>query len=850
MSTAEATTEIEALDHLSLFALGLDEVRRLSGREWTDHNVHDPGITTLELLAFALTELSYRATYPIADLLASATGNRAAMNRQFFSARQILPSAPLTLADYRRLLIDLEGVKNAWVAPATQTLWADTVRGALQMDAPEDPRGFVRVELRGLYRVMLEYMDGLTAAERTATEARARRCLHANRNLCEDFVGFGGVLEQRFILCGEVELEPGADLARVNAEILFAVQQYMSPPVRQYTLAEMRARVDEDGNPYGTEDIFEGPALEHGFIDAAELAAAELRTELRLSDVISAVMDVEGVLAVRELLVQPAAPAPKPDSKWRIPVTAGMKATLDADASRIVFYKRHMPFTLTRDDWGPHWNALAAAAVASVETERAEDLPVPLGRYRGPAEYHSFQNHFPAVYGLGEAGLPSGADARRERLAYQLKGYLLFFDQLMADFMAQLAHVPDLFSTDATKERTYFHQRVDSFAGWKRLYRSGNVQAALDSGLDDDDEMIRRRNRFLDHLIARHGERFHEFADVMRSEFGLGARAMIAYKCDFLGDYAAVSRGRGMGYDHSLQQDADLWNSENVSGLERRLARLLGIPNATRRNLADITYDVYAEIDTSPGDEFRFRVRHPVTNKILLSSSTRYVTEADARAEMRRAIHFASTQAGYERKVVAAGDRFYFNVVDGGGDVLARRIEYFRTPAEMETAIAGLIEYLRTSYSEEGMYLIEGILLRPEAGDPLLPICPDPNCADCAEEDPYSYRIHVILPAYGGRFEDMEFRRWAEQVIREETPAHVQPRVCWIGRDDMATLERLYRDWIYLRSGRDTTNRVARLGSFIKQLFASKNVYPPQRLRDCRAPEKFVLGHTSLGTLE
>jgi hypothetical protein len=404
---------------------------------------------------------------------------------------------------------------------------------------------------------------------------------------------------------------------------------------------------------------------------------------------------------------------------------------------------------------------------------------------------------------------------------------------------------------DASKERTYFHQPVDSFGGWQRVYRSASVQSALDAGLDDNGEMVRRRNRFLDHLIARHGERFHEFAEVMRSEFGLGARQMIAYKCDFLSDYAAVSRGRGMGYDYSLQDDADLWDSENVSGLERRLARLLGIPNHTRRNLADITYDVYAEIDTSPGDEFRFRVRHPVTHKILLSSSTHFVTEAEARAQMRRAIQFASTQAGYERKVVGgAGERFYFNVVDGEGDVLARRIEYFRTEAEMETAIAGLIEYLRKSYSEEGMYLIEGILLRPEAGDPLLPICPDPNCADCAEEDPYSYRIHVILPAYGGRFEDMEFRRWAEQVIREETPAHIQPRVCWIGSDDMAKLEALYRDWIYLRSGRDTDDRVARLQAFIDRLFASKNVYPPQRLRDCRAPEKFVLGHTALGTLE
>ncbi len=849
-AAAAALTEMEALDQLSLFARGLERIRALAGREWTDHNVHDPGITTLELLAYALTELSYRATWPIADLLAAESGNAASMRAQFSTARQVLVSAPVTVADYRRLLIDLEGVKNAWVAPATQTLWADTVRGALQQARPADPTGFVQVDLRGLYEVRIEHMDGLGPAARAATMARVQACLAAHRGLCEDFVVFTRVAEQAFILCGEVEVEPGADLARVQAGILFAVQQYLSPPVAQRSLAEMQGRTGDDGEPYGSEDIFDGPALEHGFIDPAELARAELRTEVRLSDVMSVVMDVPGVTAVRDLLIQPAPPAPAPASKWRVSVAAGRKATLDEGASRLVFYKRFMPFTVERAQWGPWYDALAAGAVAAVETPRAEDLEIPLGRYRAPAGYVSFQNHFPALYGLGEAGLPSGADARRERLAHQLKGYLLFFDQLMADFMAGLAHVPALFSTDAAERRTSFHQPVTSFTGWRRLYRGADVGASLQAGLDDADGMTERRNRFLDHLIARHGERFHDLAEVMRTEFGLGPAAMIPLKCAFLRDHAAIGLRRPLGYDHTLQGDADLWNSANVSGLEMRLASLLGIPNATRRNLADVSYDVYAEVDGTPGDEFRFRVRHPVSGKILLSASTHYPTQAAAREEMRRAIRAASAPEGYQRRTVEGGGRWYFNVVDTGGEVLARRIEYFHGEAAMEAAIAATMEYLRTAYSEEGMYVIESILLRPEPGDPMLPICPDPNCADCADEDPYSYRIHVILPAWAGRFEDMEFRRWAEQVIREETPAHVQPKVCWIGRDAMAALEALYHDWVRLRSGRDADDRAARLGRFIDALFRVKNVYPAERLGACRAPEKFVLGHTALGTQE
>ena len=80
-----------ALDQRQLYARGLDHVRRLSRRQWTDHNVHDPGITTLELLAYALTDLAYRTRFPIEDLLAAPDDNAAAMEGLFARASRILP---------------------------------------------------------------------------------------------------------------------------------------------------------------------------------------------------------------------------------------------------------------------------------------------------------------------------------------------------------------------------------------------------------------------------------------------------------------------------------------------------------------------------------------------------------------------------------------------------------------------------------------------------------------------------------------------------------------------------------------------------------------------------------------
>lgn len=36
---------------------------------WTDYNIHDPGITILEALCYALTDIAYRAGWDINDLL-------------------------------------------------------------------------------------------------------------------------------------------------------------------------------------------------------------------------------------------------------------------------------------------------------------------------------------------------------------------------------------------------------------------------------------------------------------------------------------------------------------------------------------------------------------------------------------------------------------------------------------------------------------------------------------------------------------------------------------------------------------------------------------------------------------
>lgn len=842
------------LDPKPLFQLGLRAVRGYARGAWTDHNVHDPGITTLELLCYALTDLCYRACYPVQDLLAAPVDNERSMAAHFFSARRALPNAPLTQLDYRKLLLDVRGVRNAWIhAVRDPAYYADPVEGELLHDRPGLP-GIREVRLRGLHGVLIEYAD---QAVRADVDADVRAALHGNRNLCEDFVEVKTVEPQDFLLCAEIELQPDADPRETHAAILLVVQRYLAPDVPRYTREEMLARVRPDGTRSTDPELFEGPAPRNGFVDSEELAAAELRSAIRLSDVISEIMDVKGVRAVRDIVIRPAGmpEGAAAEGKWEVRVAPGRRARLDAQASRLVLYKGSMP--LPRSPTAvQRFEELKKEEAKRSAPRPAGDRPIPLGRFRDAGVYETVQKHFPAVYGIGDAALPWGASLERQAQARQLQGWLLFFDQLMANDCAQLAGLRQLFSLAPDLEHSYFSQAVDLLrplypppgpaeaaaeAGDTEAARNAwrlRVQVMLDALAEERPAMLQRRNRFLDHLMARFAERLQDYLEIQAALFGATPAALAHAKCGFLSQLPELGAGRGLGYDYTREAP------DNVSGLEKRLAHLLG--------LGTLAYDIYQERDADGVDEYRFRVRRRFTAGVLLSSTRHWATAEEALAKMTEALDAAQRPGGYQRRQTAEGEH-YFNVVDAGGQAVARRIQYFATAQARDAAIDELIR-LAAEHHSERLCVIENILLRPRPdtkADAFLPICAEPECGEgCPGDDPYSYRLHVVLPALAGRFRNMDFRRFAEGVIREETPAHLLPKICWVNDEDMARIEKAWAAWRALLAGRDTTGRAQKFAELRDALYEAKNVYPAPILADCEAAEKFVLGRSALGSMK
>lgn len=834
-------------DVSQLYDQGVNRLIELSHEIWSDYNRHDPGITLLEVISYLLTELSYRVDWPVADILVDGLADsdlvrkQAVMDQHYPGADQVLPAAALTKQDYRKLLTDIPGVQNAWLEPLPLSLYLDCKSGHLSRRA-RSGKSIKKLDLFGGYQPRLELSLGLNTADKQRILNQVESLLNRQRNLCEWFAPPKLVSKQNFILCGDIEISPKADPQQLFVEIMLAVQSHLQPPIRHQSSDELLTHSD------WAEALFNGPLLEHGYIADSDIEQSALKTQIRLSDLISVIMDIDAVISVRELVINPENLKQPLDNKWVVPVAKGKRAVLKAGGGNLALFKRQIAVFYDKDAALRQYNRMLKQQQQSQHQPVAYNVAAQPGINRDIEHYQSIQTDLPAIYGLGQTGLPSDATKQRKAQVLQLRGYLAFVDQLAANLLSQTHKFADLLSPNDQQQRSYFGQLPKTITDWQKLYGNPvDAEAHLKAWLTDKEVDLDRRNRMLDFMVARFGEDLTDLSEVMLNAFGPSPQASLRYKGQFYDQITELSRDRGLGHDISLKQD--YWNSFNVSGLEKRLCRLLGIADPRRRNLGDVAYDIYAELDNTPDDEFRFRIRNRDDGNILLSSSTRYPTKRAARAEMRQAILFGMLPSHYLMKRTQNG-RFYFNLVDDAGEVIARRIEYFDTEQHAREAIDEVVEYLGVNYSSEGMYLIEHSLLLPQDDeDPLLPVCVDQGCDECF--DPYSYQIHIVLPAYGTRFANQDFRRFCESIIRSEVPAHIMPRVCWIDKQQMAVLEKAHRDWLGVLHGASSVDPVAKKQRLIDALGQLNNVYPTEQLHDCKSDQTgFVIGRTALGTFK
>lgn len=463
----------EYLDFEPLRSEGIKYIQELAGDIWTDHNSHDPGITLLEVLCYALTDLGYRTNLDIHDLFAANPDAAVSEDDNFSTAARILSCNPLTILDFRKLLIDLDGVRNAWFVVADGETIARAETG-LSIDVPKSQIIFNKkfiandksIEINGLYKILLElddiYLKQEAAKGLDATGdilSKVHETVHAHRNLCEDFLSVQVLRDERISLCADIELSADASPEAVMLSIFEKIQAFLSPDIPFYTLRQM---LDKGAT---TDQIFEGRPLRldnsHGFIDADELTEMERRNEIHVSDIYRLMLCTEGVVAVKKLrIINLTNSSNREGEEWLLPLTPdSFRPVLDAvvSARSMNFTKRDVAYIVDSQSVIQVFEKKLANRLKVLKQPYDLDLPIPLGNHRSDlGEHYSIQNDLPATYGTTKTAFPTRNSTPEERIrqaqALQLKGYMLFFDRLLANYLEQLAQIRQQFSPQLNAE--------------------------------------------------------------------------------------------------------------------------------------------------------------------------------------------------------------------------------------------------------------------------------------------------------------------------------------------------------------------------------------------------------------
>ena len=875
---AKSTNSLDDLDFDFLRKEGLKYIEALGSSLWTDYNSHDPGITVLEALCYAITDLGARMSLPMETLLAEES-NLDYLKDQFLTAEGALPIKPVTAQDYRKLFINLDGIKNAWLRKHEKTVYIDCKEDKLSYQPFEiDPNDQHEFVLNGLYDILIEIdpldEDIFNTTTKKKTELNrlktlVRETYHEHRNLCEDLIDIKEVEEFPIAVCAHIELIPDADEEMVHALIIRAIENYLSPNIRFYSLKEML----EKG--YTTDYIFNGPLLENGFLDSKELQASELVKEVRLSDLIQIIQNIEGVDVIRDITINMCDGSTSDSLEWNICVTENMKPVL-CDKSAFSYFKGFLPLNLNIEVVEEYLEELKTTddKAALLVTSASKELELPSGVYLDTGAYSTVQNDLPDVYGTGPLGVKPRATTAEISQAKQLKAYLLFFDQILASYFTHLQKIKEILSLNGELRDTYFTQLVANIKDRTELVSAeystdDNLTSVLFDTLDDK---VTRRNETLDHLLARFAENFSDYAFLMKQLYGAYAdEQVLKTKEDFLKNYKDIACERPLSFNYWKQDPEDLWDTANISSFQKRIALLTGNTNYFRRDFSDDPLEIYEEIDMDGKIEYRFRFTNEA-NIILSSTSKHYHTLAALFAEILDVKNYGRFAENYEIKTNIAG-KFYFNLTNplypdpaDERHVIARRISAYDTKPEAETAIAEAVVFINNLKPNEGMYVIEHILLRPNVHksslpNHFLPICTE-DCESCESVDPYSFRVSIVLPGWTERYSNIDFRRFMENLIQNELPSHILAKICWIGypesydtgtdENEMMVLEDAYKAWLLDKTSMGQNQPITKMKNLISIMSSLHTIYTQGRLHNCDnddAQQSVILGRTNLGKL-
>ncbi len=487
-------------DFKALQEEALEGIQHLAGDLWTDYNTHDPGVTILENLVFAITDLCYKLGFDVQDYLVDEEGHLDNDRQGLYTPEKILTTNPVTIQDFRKVLFDqVKEIENVWIEPVPAG--KGEVEGLYNMYVFLDPTSWNQGRL---------HSDEL----KSKVEKDILRHWPGIRSFGEDLHSITFLEPQYIFLRGELIFKNTDSLEETLAEIVYKMDNYFSPSVGRQTLDDLIEANER------LEDIYDGPLLDTGFISNLPIRPKEV-SRARVLAILSNISDIERVERLRLIEGEFV------DGKWeekdtsedgplhidRIKVKEGfiprfrfeknVKGDINdqpvirsSGADWIMTLKlrkksssKYLPVSFDKMIHSLRKMQALRNRSYSIDDTKSSDQPHPVGQYREFGRYFSIREVFPYIYGINRFGLSRNEKRLRKAQVKQLKGYLLLFEQLLANTTSQIQNLKNIFSTsDDHADRFYYPKTFspEEMEDIEMLYDLDKKMTLDSGGLDAD----------------------------------------------------------------------------------------------------------------------------------------------------------------------------------------------------------------------------------------------------------------------------------------------------------------------------------------------------------------------------
>lgn len=773
---------------------GIKYVQQLSGKHWTDYNIHDPGVTILEQLCYALTDLAYRADFSVEDHLTDEKGRIDCVRQALYPPEKILPARPTTINDYRKVIFDaVRELDNVWLIPL------------------QDP------DCNGLYRVMLRIKEEVAQENVKDVVDKVRMVYGRNRNLCEDI---GDIIIVKDVTCelhAQIEIHDVDAAADILARIYYEAAKHITAGMRFHPYENLlRSGISLD-------EILEGPFCRHGYIKENELG--DVTQDILITDLFSIIKAVEGVDRIKSLYVEQdgkiydsSLRGPGSDTALRLHIPN------NGEDINISVFKDGRLVPVSIKEFRARYDEMNFSRQTRIHSlEDVSSLyPPPHGQYRDLRAYSSMQNDFPAIYGINRYGVPTSSSLESKARSRQLKAYLILFEQLLVNNGASLHELRDLFSTEISSTHTYAYAALksDQIGDLNAVY-AGDATALIDGVLKKYDNYVDRKGRLLDYLLALYGESFSQQAITHFNYYYTSSelkKEIIRNKAEFLIQILEFGKEKAAAFNyHNFP-----CNQSNMAGLQRKLSIMLGFKRRknisltigmVRRGLKLISDEELKQLNEVNLNR-RFTAMDDIDEYMRKNYESVSPTDKERQVDYKKTRKYLCNISLFKNNVVNESlftDGIYLDTFkvgkltsDEGYQLVFQPrqsddVWYLGTYPDQSSAAEAanalqrfLIQLNRES---EGLYLVENMLLRPDSKKNH----DDLNLND--GENFYSFRLSILFPSWSARCQNHGFRFLAEEMIRKERPAHLCPDIYWLDFFEFTHFEHLYRQWLQLKCG-------------------------------------------------